>query len=147
MGKLTDHSFFNVEFQTTLSPMFGNIDTVIRRLHDSSKKRRTDPFQIFCVKNRADLTAQNPDEPVGAITSRLAQRWRSMDSDQKSIYVELARQFDQTQTVTIRPRKPRPREPPDVEFPLPRIHIVRRGESGTGVEIASLNSFTHTTEA
>jgi hypothetical protein len=127
--------------------MFDEISGMIGHIHPASKKRRTDPFQVFCMKNRADLAAQNPNDPVGIITSRLSQVWRSMNSDQKNLYVALARQFDQAPPAPMRPTKSRYRALPAAVFVLPMIHVVKRGESGAGVEVVSFDSLPHMGEA
>jgi hypothetical protein len=144
MRKLTDHSFFHELLSK--DPM-DEISGTIGHIRGTRKKRGTDAFQVFCMKNRADLSAQNPSEPVGSITSRLAQLWRSMNSDQKSIYVAFARQFDQAPPAPIRPTKSRCREPPEFGFLLPKIHVIQRGESGAGAAGVSFDSLARPGEA
>jgi hypothetical protein len=124
----TQHVPFFMQRRPTLIPERG-----------FKKKRRTEGFQVFCVEKRPDLTARNPQEPVGAITSRLAAMWRAMSAKQKRIYADYAKQFDNEQALEHH-RKPRPPPKQISTFPLPMIHIVRRVGSSDVVERASLNA-------
>jgi hypothetical protein len=112
-----------------------------------TRKRLTDPFQIFCVENRPVLAAQHPTEPVGSITSRLAKMWRDMDNDQKVPFVDLARKFDQVQAETRRAENSREPPKPKPRLPLLMLSIVRRGESSVGAELASRDFVLHPTNA
>jgi hypothetical protein len=102
-------------------------------------KRLTDPFQVFCTEHRPEVTANNPLETVGGITSILSAMWRSMTSDQKIVYVECARRYDRIQAA----RRGTPSSEPSREQPplaIPLIHVVRRGDSSRTVEMASVHS-------
>jgi hypothetical protein len=116
---------------------------VCRRQKQSGKHRETDPFQVFCAENRPEVTAQHPHESVGAVTSVLAAMWRSMSTDKKRIYIELAKQFDIVQSFNAGPPKPRPIQMPKCELSVPLIHVVRRIGSSPRVQETSLHLLDH----
>jgi hypothetical protein len=83
----------------------------------NSRKRLTDPFQIFCAQNRPETTAQNSGETVGTITSISASRWLSMPNEKKMVYVEFAKKFDMSQSTGRRPKPRHHRIPATTESP------------------------------
>ena len=99
----------------------------------------TDPFQVFSAVNRAEVTARNPKESVGTITSMLASMWRSMTMERKLHYMEFARQFDMVQD-SVR-RKPRPpvEQPEKMDMMVPSIYIVRRSGTNDAIHAMSVD--------
>ena len=110
-----------------------------RHKRQISKKKMTDPFQVFSAENRAEVTARNPKESVGTITSMLASMWRSMTMERKLHYMEFARQFDMVQD-SVR-RKPRPpvEQPEKMDMMVPSIYIVRRSGTNDAIHAMSVD--------
>jgi hypothetical protein len=118
---------------------------------------KTEPFQIFCLKKRKEVTEANPSLTYPEITSILGRLWRSLSSDEKAQYVELAISFPASpafEGVT------HPVQPPplgristyrstlaNVACPIPSdplFPIIARGASGRSVLAASHEFlFTH----
>jgi hypothetical protein len=71
--------------------------------------------------------------------------WRAMSPEQKLIYADYAKQFDHDQAIEQR-HKPRPPPKQISTFPIPMIHIVRRGGSSDTVERASLKALNTATD-
>ena len=111
-----------------------------RQKRQTSKKKMTDPFQVFCAENRAEVTARNPNESVGTITSRLASMWRSMTMEKKLHYMEFARQFDLVQDSARRKSRPVIDQPEKFELVVPCIHVVKRGDTNHEIHATSLAS-------
>jgi hypothetical protein len=101
------------------------------------KKRITDPFQVFCAEKRPEITALYPDESVGRITSILASKWRTISTDKKIMYAELARKFDLLQQRGLPPGE----EATYIKSKLiiPFIHVLQRNGLSPAVREASLH--------
>lgn len=52
-----------------------------------------EPFLIFCYERRQATSQQNPFLNSSGITSLLGSIWRSMNDEEKQIYVEMAMQI------------------------------------------------------
>lgn len=70
------------------------------------KRSQIEPFVIFCVHQRDEVVAQNPDLNCGQITSVLGAMWRALPMEGKQEYVALAR------SEAAHPTPPRKRQRP-----------------------------------
>jgi hypothetical protein len=54
----------------------------------TSSKKRGPPnaFLLYCIENRADVRAENPEKPNIEISRILADRWKEMDEDLRTPY-------------------------------------------------------------
>jgi hypothetical protein len=72
-----------------------------------------EPFQIFSLHHRAEISLQNPSLTNSELTSLLSQMWRSLSKHAKEEYVQLAINVaSERQSV----RKRRPKLKPDDIF-------------------------------
>lgn len=127
---------------------FISMEAVKVRHHRKHPSRRsiTDPFQVFCMEKRQEVSAANPDENVSGVTSILAAMWRSMSTDKKLPYVQLARLFDLSQGSGVKKKEKPPTPMKELEqtdtdqLCLPCIHIVKRNKSGEDIEETSIKT-------
>jgi hypothetical protein len=52
---------------------------------------KTEPFQIFCLRNRGDIPQRNPHLSFSEVTSVLGRLWRGLTRAQKSEYIDFAK--------------------------------------------------------
>ena len=127
-----------------------NFITIYFFFERTSLKRMTkryayNPFQIFCFEWRAIVSAANQGANSSQITSCLASEWRSLPKEAKDYYVHIADTLkDNTRTATrcVNEVKQCREENCFTQFeaqaekplPLPRIHVVKRGNFGNIIE-------------
>jgi hypothetical protein len=120
----------------------------------TSGRIHTEPFQIFAMRQRAELMQQNPNLSNSEIVSLLGRMWRSLPREEKEEYMQLALNVEPTERPPRRGRRPRRRvPPPDEPLPLPdtaaaadtgsrpdpapEFSIIPRGSSGARAASAS----------
>ena len=62
------------------------------------KRASLEPFQVFCTEKREQLNRENPQLTPSEITSLLSQMWRSMDVEQKTVYVSITKKYNEHYT-------------------------------------------------
>ena len=62
------------------------------------KRASLEPFQVFCTEKREQLNRENPQLNPSEITSLLSQMWRSMDVEQKTVYVSITKKYNEHYT-------------------------------------------------
>jgi hypothetical protein len=110
-----------------------------------------EPFQIFLLRKRSEVAAQNPDLTNSELTSLLGRMWRSLPQNEKIEYLHLAFSVTENQSPSRkRRRKSKPKPPPEQPLPVtppveettktedfPQFSIIPRGSSGTQAAEAS----------
>jgi hypothetical protein len=117
---------------------------------------RTEPFQIFSLHLRGEISRQNPGFGSHELTAALSCLWRSLSREEKQTYFDLAVQATNERR-TVRTRRPRRRlddvseqVSPELDQPEPSGHdehvifsewphfpIMARGSFGVLAAIAS----------
>jgi hypothetical protein len=116
-----------------------SLPRTVRIPKHQSKKRITDPFQVFCAQKREEITARHPGDPVGSITSILASIWRGLRPEQKVYYAELARRFDSDYGEICSGTDPvRTESSSEMKITIPMIFIVPRNGCSAAPHQASL---------
>jgi hypothetical protein len=116
---------------------------------------RSEPFQIFCLHDREELSKQNPKLSAAELMSKLGGMWQALAPEHKSEYANAAKsamiddrrpgKFSKPQIVEPGPSErivrdliqllqPRPRPSPH-GFPV--FSIIARGSSGRDAALAS----------
>lgn len=55
----------------------------------TSKKKKSNPYFLFCQSRRPDLQASHPEMPSRDVTKLLAEEWHSLPDDDKARYIHM----------------------------------------------------------
>jgi hypothetical protein len=77
----------------------------------SYKRKKIEPFIMFCLHRRSELAAENPHLNCGQVTAALGSIWRALPPEEKEIYVIIAAK----QATDLGPRRKRQRRVPKME--------------------------------
>jgi hypothetical protein len=82
MGELGDLHLSGISgYETTPEPVLD-----IPAVSPNKKRRPPNAFLLYCIENRADLRAENPEKPNVEISRILADRWKEMDETSQAPY-------------------------------------------------------------
>jgi hypothetical protein len=120
--------------------------SIERSFRGLSKKARIEPFVIFCLHQRPELADRNPEFTNSQLTATLGRMWRTMPSEDKQEYYELALSVVRSHS-PLRPRArkrsalPKAHDAPASESisftDSPHLWVVSRGSSGACAAAAS----------
>jgi hypothetical protein len=66
-------------YEPSAEPLLADLPTI-------KKRRPPNAFLLYCIENRADLRAQNPEKSNIEISRVLADRWKEMDESARAPY-------------------------------------------------------------